>query len=157
MKHPMADPAFTRNLAPITPLPPQARASSSGRFQRVKTTRWRARIGAPVRMGRPSAVTPELANAGMKMLRAGMTIDEMIKRLGVARRSWYRYVHRTAGEVRPYKARKRRANSISAQVERQMLELDKKGLARVVIAERLGLHINTVVKYLLRAGRPRRR
>ncbi|MDP2275300.1 MAG: hypothetical protein Q8K32_31430 [Archangium sp.] len=59
--------------------------------------------------------------------------------------------------MRPYKARRRRANSISAALERQMVALDKKGLPRVAIAERLGLHINTVVKYLLRAGRPRRR
>lgn len=93
---------------------------------------------------------------GKKLLRAGLTVTEVLTRLGVARASWYRYVHRD-GEVRAYKANKRRANSISAQLERQMVALDKKGLARVVIAERLGLHINTVVKYLLRAGRPRRR
>lgn len=150
----MSEDALTRNLATNKP---QSRAQSSGRFQRVKTSRWRDRIGAPVRMGRPAAVTAELAEVGKGLLREGATVDQVCQRLGVDRRSWYRYVHREGGEVRPYKATKRRANSISSALERQMVALDKKGLPRVAIAERLGLHINTVVKYLLRAGRPRRR
>lgn len=149
--------SFTRHLGTNKGLSPQPRAQSSGRFQRVVTARWRARIGAPVRGGRPAAVTPELGVEGKRLLREGMTVDQVCARLGVARTSWYRYVHREGG-VRPYKAAaKRRANSISAQLERQMVALDKQNLPRVVIAERLGLHINTVVKYLLRAGRPRRR
>jgi transposase-like protein len=108
-------------------------------------------------MGRPAAVTPELAEAGQQMLRDGVTVEQLCTRLGVARSSWYRYVHRDGAAVRPYRVAKRRANSISPALERRMMVLDKQGLPRVAIAERLRLHINTVVKYLLRAGRPRRR
>ncbi len=150
----MSETGVTRSLATNKP---QSRAQSSGRFQRVKTARWRDSIGAPVRMGRPPSVTAELAEVGKRMLREGATVEHVCRHLGVDRRSWYRYVHRDGAEVRAYKATKRRANSISSSLERQMVALDKKGLPRVAIAERLGLHINTVVKYLLRAGRPRRR
>ena len=152
----MSEGVLTRGIGTVTELLPQARAASSGRFQRVATARWRERIGAPVRDGRPSAVTPELAEEGKRLLRAGKTIAQVCSRLGVGKTSWYRYVHRE-GKVRPYTKTKRPANSISPRLERKMVSMDKKGLARVVIAERLGLHINTVVKYLLRAGRPRKR
>lgn len=115
-------------------------------------------MGAPARVGRPSAVTTELAEAGLQLLREGATVGAMCSALGVARSSWYRYVHGqvTIG-VRQYRRRPRRANAISAATEKTMVKLDRQNLPRVVIAERLGLHVNTVVKYLLRRGRPRRR
>jgi DNA-binding CsgD family transcriptional regulator len=87
------------------------------------------------------------------MLREGATIEEICQRLGVDQRSWYRYVHRMARPAR-VRRKRRRANAISAQLERSILELEAEGLPRVVIAERLGVHANTVSKYLLRAGRP---
>lgn len=144
---------LTRSLATVEPL---SRARSSGRFQRLATRRWRESVGAPARVGRPPAVTPELGELGKQLLREGSSVAAVCERLGVDRRSWYRFVHREAQGVRTYR-RRRRANAVSTRIERQMLRLDRQGLPRVVIAERLGLHINTVVKYLLRAGRPRRR
>ena len=146
---------LTRNLATNKPHS-QERAGTTGRFQRVRVARWRTEVGAPVRRGRPPAVTDALGAVGKALLKEGLTVRELCERLGVDRRSWYRYVHRDAearARVRPYRARRRRANAISGALERQMLQLDRQGLPRVTIAERLGLHVNTVVKYLLRAGR----
>ncbi len=145
---------FTRNIGTIRPQP---RARSSGRFQRVAVARWMERHGARARVGRPSAVTPELEVEGKRLLQEGLSVTSMCDRLGVDRSSWYRFVRRDAGPSPKRRARHRRSNAISADVERQMLKLDREGLTRVAIAERLGLHINTVVKYLLRAGRPRRK
>lgn len=137
------------------------RARSSGRFQRTTVARWRANAGLPPgRVGPPSSVTPELAAEGLRLLKEGVTVASMVERIGVDKRSWYRWVHQQAREqvqVRPYRRTKRHPRSISNSLVRQMVALDKSGLARVVIAERLGLHINTVVKYLLREGRPRKR
>lgn len=150
---PVSSAVLTRNMGTNTAL---TRARSSGRFQRVLVARYRERVGAPVRpVGRPPAVTPELGALGEAMLRQGSTIEEITSHLGVAKSSWYRYVRRVASPPRRAQ-RRRRANAISANLERQMVRLDESGLPRVTIAERLGLHINTVVKYLLRAGRPRR-
>jgi transposase len=88
------------------------------------------------------------------MLRAGASVLEMCERLGIHHRSWYRYVHASdPASIRPKTIRRRRANAISREVERRIMQLDAEGLTRVTIAERVGLHINTVVKYLLRAGR----
>lgn len=94
------------------------------------------------------------------MLKAGVTVAAMVDRIGVDKRSWYRWVHaqvRGTMKVRTYQRTPRHPRSISSGLVRQMVALDKQGLARVLIAERLGLHINTVVKYLLRQGRPRKR
>jgi transposase-like protein len=138
---------------------PLLRARSSGRFQRTTVARWRERLGVPSRVGRPSAVTPELAEAGLRLLREGVTVAVMVERIGVDKRSWYRWVHQQARDqvqVRTYRRTQRHPHSIRADLVRQMVALDKQGLARVLIAERLGLHINTVVKYLLRQGRPRK-
>jgi hypothetical protein len=137
---------------------PLLRARSSGRFQRTKVARWRESVGVPGRFGRPSAVTPELAVEGLRLLKAGVTVAAMVDRIGVDKRSWYRWVHAQATpKVRTYQRTPRHPRSIGAGLVRQMISLDRQGLARVVIAERLGLHINTVVKYLLRHGRPRKR
>lgn len=136
------------------------RARTSGRFQRATVARWRAREGFPARVGRPSSVTPELAREAKRLLSEGASVDAMCERIGVAKSSWYRWVHQqAAGEVavRPYRRSQRHPRSVRADLVRQMVALDKQGLARVLIAERLGLHINTVVKYLLRHGRPRKR
>lgn len=145
---------FTQNIGTIRPQP---RAISSGRFQRVAVARWMERHGSRARVGRPSAVTPELEVEGLRLLKAGSTVSAMCAALGVDRSSWYRFVNRAAGKKPRRRARHRRSNAISAATEQQMLKLDREGLTRVAIAERLGLHINTVVKYLLRAGRPRRK
>jgi DNA-binding NarL/FixJ family response regulator len=88
------------------------------------------------------------------MLREGSTIAELVAKLGVDRRSWYRYVHRVAAPPRRTR-KKRRANAISPGLERKIYDLDREGLTRSTIAARLDLHLNTVVKYLVRAGRRR--
>lgn len=137
---------------PLATIKPQSR-SASGRFQRVLLVRWRAGIGASVRLGRPPAVTPELGEEGKRLLREGATVTEVCERLGVDRRSWYRYVRRESMPVRAYRRKHRAPRSISRSLEEQIFALDDEGLPRVVIAQRVGLHINTVVKYLLRAGR----
>lgn len=132
----------------------QGRAASSGRFQRVVASRFREAIGAPARVGRPSVVTPDLAEEGKRLLRGGATIRAMCEHLGIDQRSWYRFVHATnPSSVRPKAVRRRRGNAISREVEKRIMRLESEGLTRVLIAERVGLHINTVVKYLLRAGR----
>lgn len=141
-------------------VPPLSRARSSGRFQRTTVARWRERVGVPSRVGRPSAVTPELAEAGLRLLKEGVTVAVMVERIGVDKRSWYRWVHQQARDqvqVRTYRRTHRHPRSISTNQVRQMLALDRQGLSRTIIATRLGLHINTVVKYLLRHGRPRKR
>lgn len=150
---PVSGQLLTRNRATIKLLSEQPRAASSGRFGAVAPLRYRATVGAPVRVGRPSAITPELAVEAERLLRMGVTIAELLKRLGVDRRSWYRYVHRSTGVRSTSKTRRRRSNAISREVEQTIMRLDAEGLTRVTIAERVGLHINTVVKYLLRAGR----
>jgi IS30 family transposase len=136
------------------------RARTSGRFQRTAVAHWREREGVPVRSGRPSAVTPELAEVALQLLRDGASVEAMCERIGIAKSSWYRWVHHHAQgrvRVRRYVRVPRHPRSIKAELVRQMVALDRQGLARVLIAERLGLHINTVVKYLLREGRPRKR
>jgi transposase len=108
-------------------------------------------MGVPVRIGRPSAITPELAEAGKALLQGGASVSEVCEQLGVARSSWYRYVHRDAVDlgVRQYRPR-RRTNAIRPAIEKQMRRLARQGLSRRAIAERLGLHPNTVTKYLVR-------
>lgn len=136
------------------------RARSSGRFQRTTVARWREREGLPGRVGRPSALTPELVVEARKLLLEGVSVVVMCERVGIAKSSWYRWVHaqvRGPLQVRPYQRTRRHPRSIRTDLVKQMVQLDKQGLARVLIAERLGLHINTVVKYLLRQGRPRKR
>ncbi len=129
----------------------QTRARTSGRFQPVTVARWREHVGVPVRIGRPSAITPELAEAGKALLQGGASVSEVCEQLGVARSSWYRYVHRDAVDlgVRQYRPR-RRTNAIRPAIEKQMRRLARQGLSRRAIAERLGLHPNTVTKYLVR-------
>jgi IS30 family transposase len=132
----------------------------SGRFKRAAVARWREREGLPSRPGPPSAVTPELAEEGCRLLKEGLSVEVMCERIGVAKSSWYRWVHHKArGEVqvRQYTRKRRDPKAIPASLERRMLALDKANLPRTIIAERLGLHLNTVVKYLLRHGRPRKR
>lgn len=46
-----------------------------------------------------------------------------------------------------------RSNACSPDKVKRLLQLEAEGLQRVVIAERLGLHVNTVTKYLRLAGR----
>lgn len=137
------------------------RARSSGRFQRTTVARWRLREGLPPsRVGPASSVTPELVVEAKRLLSEGVSVAVMCERIGIAKSSWYRWVHQQARQqvkVRPYRRTRRHPRSITRAVVRQMLVLDRQGLARTVIAERLGLHINTVVKYLLREGRPRKR
>lgn len=136
------------------------RARSSGRFQRTTVARWREGEGLPGRVGRPSALTPELVVEAKRLLLEGVSVVVMCERVGIAKSSWYRWVHaqvRGTMKVRTYQRTPRHPRSIGNSLVRQMISLDRQGLARVVIAERLGLHINTVVKYLLRHGRPRKR
>lgn len=104
-----------------------------------------------MRIGRPSAITAELAEAGKQLLKGGASVSEVCEQLGVARSSWYRYVHRDAVDLQLRPAvRRRRTNAIRPAIEKQMRRLDRQGLSRRAIAERLGLHPNTVTKYLVR-------
>ena len=48
----------------------------------------------------------------------------------------------------------RHGNALSPEKAKRLLQLDADGLARVDICERLGVHNNTVTKYLALAGRP---
>lgn len=134
------------------------RSRKSGRFVRLTVARWRAREGLAVRAGRPSSVTPELVLEAKRLLAEGYSVEAMCARVGVAKSSWYRWVHAQARHsLRPYRRTRRHPRSIKPALVRQMVALDKQGLSRSAIAERLGLHINTVVKYLLREGRPRKK
>lgn len=91
------------------------------------------------------------------MLREGATVAQVCERLGVDKRSWYRHVHRVSpGAVRKYRRNTRPPRSISADVERRIVLLERSGLTHVAIAERVGVHVNTVAKYLRRAQRKAR-
>jgi gp16 family phage-associated protein len=101
--------------------------------------------------GRPRAVTRELLEEGLRMLAAGMTVLTMCERLGVHHRSWYRAVQpRSKPRVRRHK------QALSREVLRTMRRLRRQGLTLAAIAERLGLHTNTVHKHLRGARRARR-
>lgn len=50
--------------------------------------------------------------------------------------------------------RPRHGNALSPEKAKRLLQLDAEGLPRVDICERLGVHNNTVTKYLRIAGRP---
>ncbi len=50
--------------------------------------------------------------------------------------------------------RVRHGNCIGAEKAKRLLQLDAQGLSRRAIAERLGIHFNTVTNYLRLAGRP---
>lgn len=93
--------------------------------------------------GRPRAVTHELLEEGLRMLAEGMTVLVMCERLGVHHRSWYRAVRPTSKpRVRRHK------QALSRRVLRTMARLRREGLTLAAIAERLGLHLNTVHKHL---------
>ena len=119
------------DLATISPL---RRARTSGRFQRTAVAHWREREGIPVRSGRPSAVTAELASVALQLLREGATVADMCQRVGIDKRSWYRWVHHQAQgqvQVRRYVRTPRHPRSIRAELVRQMVTLDKIGRAHV--------------------------
>lgn len=141
------------NSAPDKPL---SRIRSSGRFMR--RARWREANGLPVLRGRRSAVTAELAAVAVRLLREGSTVAEMCRRIGVDKRSWYRWVRarpESGVRVRAYR-RVTSTRRIPDRIVRQMVRLERQGLTRSAIAQRLGLHLNTVVKHMLRVGRPRK-
>ncbi len=97
--------------------------------------------------GRPRAVTPELEREGWKLLlEQRLSVRAMCERLGVDQRSWYRAVSRSGEPRREQKRRDKRALS-AASVEK-LKKLRAEGLTLRVIAERMGLHINTVFKYV---------
>lgn len=58
-----------------------------------------------------------------------------------------------AREVLEVRVERRHGNALTSDLEARILELDSEGLSRVVIAERLQVHPNTVRNYLRRAGR----
>lgn len=93
--------------------------------------------------GRPRAVTAELLAEGLKMLAEGLPVLVMCERLGVHHRSWYRAV----GPRSTTRAR-RHKQALPRRVVRQMARLRRQGLTLAAIAERLGLHLNTVHKHL---------
>lgn len=95
------------------------------------------------RVGRPRAVTQELLLIGLDMLAQGASVRAMCDRLGVHQRSWYRAVRPTT----PPRAR-RHKQALSRRVLRTMVRLRREGLTLAAIAERLGLHLNTVHKHL---------
>jgi DNA-binding CsgD family transcriptional regulator len=57
-------------------------------------------------------------------------------------------------ERRPYSPPEvvSRSSSISPEKQRRIRELRAEGLTMAVISERLGLHLNTIAKYLERLG-----
>lgn len=83
---------------------------------------------------------------------------EMCEHIGVDKRSWYRWVRarpESGVRVRAYR-RVTSTRRIPDRIVRQMVRLERQGLTRSAIAQRLGLHLNTVVKHMLRVGRPRK-
>lgn len=105
--------------------------------------------------GRPRAVSPELETEGWRLLREeGLTVDAMVERLGVAKESWYRAT-RPPAERAARRRRDRRA--LPSSKVRAITRLRSQGLTLAAIAERLGVHLNTVHKHLRRAQATRRR
>lgn len=78
------------------------------------------------------------------MLAEGLPVLVMCERLGVHHRSWYRAV----GPRSTTRARRRHKQALPRRVVRQMSRLRRQGLTLAAIAERLGLHLNTVHKHL---------
>ena len=99
--------------------------------------------------GRPRAVTAVLLEEGRKLLAQGLGVREMCDRLGVGVTSWYRAV---GGKPEPRARRNKQA--LPRHVLRTMARLRRNGLTLAAIAERLGLHLNTVHKHLRQRGRP---
>ena len=104
--------------------------------------------------GRPRAVTRELLEAGRKLLDEGETVLRMCERLGVHHRSWYRAT-RPAGTA-PARKRRNKQALPKVMVER-IRALRQQGLTLRAIAERLGIHINTLHKYCAQLGLIERR
>jgi len=102
--------------------------------------------------GRPRAVTPELLAEGRRMLASGMTILVMCDRLGVHHRSWYRAANPNPPRQSKRPRRKKR-QGLTRAVVKAILRLRSQGLTLAAIAERLGIHLNTVHKHAQRARR----
>lgn len=109
-------------------------------------TRQIADIKPTLPRGRPRAVTPELEREGWRLLREErLGVRAMCDRLGVDQRSWYRAVSRS-GAPKPKQRRDRR--SIGVAAVKRLKKLRAQGLTLKAVAERMGLHLNTVFKYL---------
>lgn len=103
--------------------------------------------GTPI--GRPRAVDAALIAEGRRLLAQGLGVREMCERLGVGVTSWYR-------AVKPSVARsprvRRNKQALPRDVVRRLRMLRGQGLTLRAIAERLGLHVNTLHKYYARMG-----
>lgn len=107
-----------------------------------------------LRPGRPRALTPELMAAGLKLLAQGVAVRAMCERIGVDQRSWYRVVRPS----RPPAPRVRRnKQSLPRAMVLRLRALRRQGLTLRAIAERLGLHVNTLHKYCRQLGLIERR
>lgn len=116
-------------------------------------TRQLADIKPMLRPGRPRALTPELALAGLELLAQGFKVREMCDRIGIEQRSWYRVVRPARSTPRV----KRNKQALPKAVVRRLKTLRRQGLTLKAIAERLGLHINTLHKYCAQLGLIERR
>lgn len=101
-----------------------------------------------LRPGRPRAVTPELFKRGLEMLAGGLSVRVMCDELGVEQRSWYRVFRPERSTPRT----KRNKQALPREVVRRLKTLRKQGLSMRAIAERLGVHLNTLHKYFARMG-----
>lgn len=101
------------------------------------------------RPGPRRAVTPELMRAGLLLLAEGVPVREMCDRIGVHQRSWYRVVR---PEVASAPRQKRNKQALPRVMVARIKALRGQGLTLRAIAERLGLHINTLHKYSGRLG-----
>ena len=110
-------------------------------------TRDLADIKPTLPRGRPRAVTPELEREGWRLLlQERLGVRAMCDRLGVDQRSWYRATSRSGEPKRKRHRRHRRA--LGAATIKKLRKLRQQGLTLRAVAERLGLHLNTVFKYL---------
>lgn len=105
-------------------------------------------------LGRPRAVDATLIAEGRQLLAQGLGVRDMCERLGVGVTSWYRAV-RPAVASSPRTRRNKQA--LPKAVVRRLKALRRQGLTLKAIAERLGLHINTLHKYCAQLGLIERR
>lgn len=111
-------------------------------------TRYLADNKPMLRRGRPRAMTLDLMKAGLQLLKDGLSVRAMCERIGVEQRSWYRVMRPVHATPRA----RRNKQALSRATVRRLKVLRKQSLTLKEIAERLGLHVNTLHKYCGQMG-----
>ena len=99
-------------------------------------------------LGRPRAVDAALVAEGKRLLSEGLGVRALCERLGVGATSWYRALRPFSSKPRP----RRNKQALPKATVRKLKTLRQQWLTLRAIAERLGLHVNTLHKYYARMG-----